>query len=79
MICNALEMRPYVRATEEASELFFTYANLVEGAVATQSRVLRPAQASQHRAHAQGLDKRGGRARGSQEVQHDPRARSSPS
>jgi helicase len=34
MICNALEMRPYVRATEEASELFFTYANLVEGAVA---------------------------------------------
>jgi helicase len=34
MICNALEMRPYVRPTEEASELFFTYANLVEGTVA---------------------------------------------
>ncbi len=32
MVCNAAEMRPYVRATEEASKLFFTYANLIEGA-----------------------------------------------
>jgi helicase len=30
MICNAVEMRPYVKATEEASELFFHYANLIE-------------------------------------------------
>jgi helicase len=32
MICNAVEMRPYVRATEEASELFFNYAGLIESA-----------------------------------------------
>jgi helicase len=30
-ICNTVEMRPYVRATEEASELFFNYESLLEG------------------------------------------------
>ncbi|VVB76673.1 ATP-dependent DNA helicase Hel308 [uncultured archaeon] len=30
MICNTMEMRPYVRATEEASEQFFAYASLIE-------------------------------------------------
>jgi helicase len=31
MICNTLEMRPYAKATEEASELFFDYERLLEG------------------------------------------------
>ena len=31
MICNTLEMRPYVKATEEATELFFSYENLLMG------------------------------------------------
>ncbi|MGA3020687.1 MAG: DEAD/DEAH box helicase [Candidatus Micrarchaeales archaeon] len=31
MVCNTLEMRPYVRATEEANELFFDYERLLEG------------------------------------------------
>lgn len=32
MICNTLEMRPFVKATDEASDLFFDYAGLIEGA-----------------------------------------------
>jgi helicase len=31
MICNTLEMRPFVKATDEASDLFFDYASLIEG------------------------------------------------
>ena len=29
-VCNTIEMRPHVKATEEASELFFQYENLLE-------------------------------------------------
>jgi helicase len=31
MICNTQEMKPFVKATEEANDLFFTYAGLAEG------------------------------------------------
>lgn len=30
-ICNTVEMRPHVRTTEEANELFFNYESLLEG------------------------------------------------
>lgn len=30
-VCNTLEMRPYVRTTEEANELFFDYESMLEG------------------------------------------------
>lgn len=33
-ICNTIEMRPHVKATEEANELFFNYENLLEGSAA---------------------------------------------
>ena len=32
-VCNTVEMRPHVKATEEASELFFNYESLLEGSV----------------------------------------------
>lgn len=30
-ICNTIEMRPHVKATEEASEIFFNYEHMLEG------------------------------------------------
>jgi helicase len=33
-ICNTIEMRPHVKATEEANELFFNYETLLEGSAA---------------------------------------------
>lgn len=33
-VCNTVEMRPHVRTTEEANELFFNYESLLEGSSA---------------------------------------------
>lgn len=34
MICNTVEMRPYVRATEEAEEHYFSYQSMVDSSIA---------------------------------------------
>lgn len=34
MICNTVEMRPYVRATEEAEEHYFQYQSMVDNSIA---------------------------------------------